>query len=107
MTTIKVQALRDKRPKTEPINVETTKGNTVTFVNPVKRKGRDGLAMLKKLSQAQAREDLEEVFNLLAENGADDIEVFYDDDDATLEDLLDITRSVTKAFEEQNGSLGE
>lgn len=107
MTVIKVKELRDRRPKSEPVEVETTKGNKVKFVNPVKQKGRDGLALLKKLSVAQAREDLEELFNLLAENGAKDIEVFYEDDDATLEDLLDITRSVSKVFEEQNGSLGE
>lgn len=107
MTTIKVSALRDRRPKTEPIEVETTKGRKVTFVNPIKRKGKDGLGLLRKLAVAQHKEDLEEMFNLLAENGADDIEIFYEDDDATLEDLIDITRSVTKIFEEQNGHLGE
>lgn len=107
MSTIKVSALRDRRPKTEPVDVETTKGRVVTFVNPVKRKGKDGLGILKKLAIAEARQDLEELFNLLAENGADDIEIFYEDDDSTLEDLIDITKAVSKKFEEQNGSLGE
>lgn len=107
MTVIKTAALRDRRPKTEDIIVETTQGREIKFLSPLKRKGEEGIAVLKKMSEAEASEDVSAVFDLLAENGREDLEKFFEDDDATLEDLLDVIKAVTGAIQEQSGSLGE
>lgn len=107
MAVIKTKALRDRRPKSEDIIVETTKGNKIKFLSPLKRKGHDGLETLKNMATADQQEDVSAIFELLAENGKTDMDTLIEDDDATLEDLLDVIKAVTGAIEEQAGSLGE
>lgn len=107
MTVIKLSALRDRRPKTEPIEVETTKGRIVKFLNPVKRKGAEGASVLRKLQEASSDEAILESFILLAENGQEDLDKFYEDDEATLEDIIDITKAVGEEITKQVGTAGE
>ncbi|GAB3192165.1 hypothetical protein [Nesterenkonia suensis] len=107
MAVIKTKALRDRRPKSEDIIVETTQGRQIKFLSPLKRKGHDGLDTLQKMADAEASEDIRALFEMLAENGLDDLEKFFEDDDASLEDLLDVIQEVSKVIQEQAGSLGE
>lgn len=104
--TIKLSALRDRRPKTEDIVVELSNGDEVKFLNPIKRKGAEGLDVLKKLQQAEKSEDIVASFKLLAENGEKDLKRFYADD-ATLEDIIDVLKHVSQQISEQSGALGE
>lgn len=107
MAVIKTKALRDRRPKSEDIIVETTKGRQIKFVSPLKRKGQDGLDLLKRMAEADAEEDVASLFDMLAENGREDLDKLFEDDDATLEDLLDVIKAVTGSIQDQAGSLGE
>lgn len=106
MATIKLSALRDRRPKTEDIEVELPSGGKVKFLNPIKRQGAEGAEVLRKLQGADTDEDILGTFALLAENGEDDLQRFYDED-ATLEDIIDVMKSVGEEIEKQTGSLGE
>ena len=106
MSTIKLSALRDRRPKTEDIEVELSNGETVKFLNPIKRKGAEGAATLSKLQNAETDEDILGSFKLLAENGEKDLKKFYADD-ATLEDIIDVMKAVGEEIQKQTGNLGE
>lgn len=103
---IKLSALRDRRPKVEPVEVELPDGDVVKFVNPVKRKGEDGIQALQELKAAENSDDMLKPFRLLAENGESDLEKFYAND-ATLEDIIDVLKEVSSEFEKQTGTLGE
>lgn len=105
MAAIKLKALRDRRPKTEDITVELPSGDELTFLNPIKRKGAEGIEVLNKLN-SMGEDEIEEQVCLLAENGRDDLEKMYAEE-LTLEDLLEIMTEVGKKIEEQVGSLGE
>ena len=105
---IKLSALKDRRPKTEPVEYETTEGNTVEFVSPLSKKARNGMEALALMSSAETREDVRNIFKALAKNGADDMDTIIDDDDPFLSDLLEIVREVSAEFEKQAGStVGE
>lgn len=105
---IKTKALRDRRPKTEPIEVETDAGNIVKFVSPLSKKARGGMEALELMTSAETREDVTNIFQALAENGSDDMDTIITDDDPTLGDLLEIVKEVSAEFEKQQGStVGE
>ena len=105
---IKTKAVRDRRPKAEPVEVETDAGNIVRFVSPLSRKAKRGLDALELMTSAQSREDVRSIFEALAENGVDDMEVIIADDDPELGDLLEVIKEVAGEFEKQQGStVGE
>lgn len=105
---IKTKALRDRRPKTEPVEVETDKGNTVKFVSPLSKKARGGMEALELMTSAQTREDVKSIFKALAENGETDMDTIITDDDPTLGELLEVVKAVGEEFEKQQGStVGE
>lgn len=105
---IKTQALRDRRPKTEPIEVETSEGNIVRFLSPLQKKARGGMEALGLMNSAETREDVTNIFRALAENGVEDMDRIIEDDDPLLFDLLEIVKEVGKEIEKQSGStVGE
>lgn len=105
---IKTKALRDRRPKTEPVEVETSEGNVVRFVSPLSKKARGGLEALELMQSAETRDDVKNIFKALAENGVEDMDRIIEDDDPILFDLLEIVKEVSHEFEKQAGStLGE
>lgn len=105
---IKTKALRDRRPKVEPVEVETEAGSIVRFVSPLSKKARNGMEALELMTNAETREDVANIFAALAENGVEDMDTIIDDDDPTLGDLLEIVRAVSAEFEKQAGStVGE
>lgn len=105
---IKTKALRDRRPKTEPVKVETDAGNVVKFLSPLSKKARGGMEALELMTSAESREDVANIFKALAENGIEDMDTIIEDDDPTLGDLLEVIKAVSEEFEKQSGStLGE
>ena len=105
---IKTKALRDRRPKTEPVKVETDAGNVIHFISPLAKKAHDGLEALALMSNPQSREDVRTIFKATAENGEADMETIIEDDDPTLGELLEVIKAVSEEFEKQAGStVGE
>ena len=101
---IKTKSLRDRRPKTEPVEVETDKGNVVKFLSPLSKKARGGMEALELMTSAESREDVANIFKALAENGIEDMDTIIEDDDPTLGDLLEVIKAVSEEFEKQQGS---
>lgn len=105
---IKTKALRDRRPKTEPVEIETDAGNKILFRSPLNKKARSGMESLELMASAQTREDVSQIFAAMADNGVADMDQIIEDDDPELGDLLEIVKEVGAEFERQAGSsVGE
>lgn len=106
---IELSSLRDRRPKSQPIEYKTSKGNVVKFQNPMKgMKGRKGLREMKRAAVAEQNADIEVMFEIYAIDGTEALDkILEDEDDATMEDLMDIIMAVATEVRDQSGDLGE
>lgn len=105
---INTKALRDRRPKSSPVELETTAGNKIRFTNPFKdMELSKSEELFAKMDGAKTVSDIKAIFVGLAKNGKADWDKFVADDSPTLEDLQDVLQGITEEFSNTTGTPGE